>query len=93
MKALWNGQVIAESANTIVVENNHYFPPSSVHQAYLTASQTHSSCPWKGEASYHSLHVDGKTNADAAWYYPAPKDAAKQIAGYIAFWKGVSITP
>ena len=93
MKATWNGQVIAESLETIVVENNHYFPPSSVNAAYLTASQTHSSCPWKGEASYHSLSVDGKTNSDAAWFYPAPKDAAKQIKGYIAFWKGVTIAP
>jgi len=93
MKAIWNGQVIAESADTIVVENNHYFPPSSVKKAFLTNSPTHSSCPWKGEASYHSLNVDGKTNTDAAWYYPAPKDAAKQIAGHIAFWKGVSVQP
>ena len=93
MKAIWNGQVIAESADTIVVENNHYFPPNSVNAAFLTASQTHSSCPWKGEAKYHSLQVDGKTNTDAAWYYPAPKDAAKQIAGHIAFWKGVSVQP
>ena len=93
MKAIWNGQVIAESADTIVVENNHYFPPSSVNPAFLAASQTHSSCPWKGQASYHSLNVDGKTNTDAAWYYPTPKDAAKQIAGYVAFWKGVTIQP
>ena len=93
MKAIWNGQVIAESADTIVVENNHYFPPSSVNKAFLTNSPTHSSCPGKGEASYHTLNVDGKTNTDAAWYYPAPKDAAKQIAGHIAFWKGVSVQP
>ncbi len=93
MKAIWNGQVIAESADTIVVENNQYFPKESVNEAFLKNSSTHSTCPWKGEASYYSIEVDGKTNADAAWYYPAPKDAAKQIAGYIAFWKGVSVQP
>ena len=93
MKAIWNGQVIAESADTIVVENNQYFPSESVNKAFLKTSSTHSTCPWKGEASYYSLEVDGKTNTDAAWYYPAPKDAAKRIAGHIAFWKGVSVTP
>ncbi len=93
MKAIWNGQVIAESADTIVVENNQYFPRESVNQAFLKSSTTHSTCPWKGEASYYSLEVDGKTNTDAAWYYPTPKDAAKQIAGYVAFWKGVSVQP
>lgn len=93
MKAIWNGQVIAESNETIVVENNQYFPSESVNKAFLKTSSTHSTCPWKGEASYYSLEVDGKTNADAAWYYPAPKDAAKRIAGYVAFWKGVSVQP
>jgi uncharacterized protein (DUF427 family) len=91
MKAIWNGQTIAESNNTVVVENNHYFPAESVKQEFLRPSSTHSTCPWKGEASYHSLEVDGKMNADAAWYYPAPKDAAKNITGRIAFWKGVKI--
>jgi uncharacterized protein (DUF427 family) len=91
MKAIWNGQTIAESNDTVVVENNHYFPADSVKQEFLRPSSTHSTCPWKGEASYHSLEVDGKTNADAAWYYPAPKDAAKNITGRIAFWKGVKI--
>lgn len=92
MKAIWNGETIAESNDTIVVENNHYFPEESVKAAYLTDSQTHTTCPWKGLASYYSLSVDGKTNTDAAWYYPEPKPAANQIKGYLAFWKGVKIT-
>lgn len=91
MKATWNNQTIAESNDTIVVEGNHYFPPASVNQAYLKASSKHTTCPWKGEASYYTLDVDGKENADAAWYYPEPKDAASQIKGYIAFWKGVQV--
>lgn len=92
MKAIWNGQVIAESDDTVVVEGNHYFPRSSVKAEYLADSPTHSTCPWKGEASYHSLRVNGQENKDAAWFYPAPKDAAKQITDRIAFWKGVEIT-
>jgi uncharacterized protein (DUF427 family) len=91
MKAIWNNTVIAESANTVVVEGNHYFPADSVNAAYLRPSSTHTTCPWKGVASYHTLEVDGKQNPDAAWYYPSPKDAAKQIAGRIAFWKGVQV--
>ncbi len=91
MKAIWNGAVIAESNDTIVVENNHYFPKDAVKQEYLKDSVTHSSCPWKGEASYFSLQVDGKENKDAAWYYPSPKDAAKEIKYYVAFWKGVQV--
>jgi uncharacterized protein (DUF427 family) len=91
MKAIWNGQTIAESDDTVVVEGNHYFPAESVKSEFLSDSKTHSTCPWKGEASYKSLVVDGKTNPDAAWYYPAPKDAAKQITGRIAFWKGVEV--
>ncbi len=91
MKAIWNGQVIAESSETIIVEGNHYFPRSSVQSQYLTDSATHSVCPWKGSASYHTLSVNGKTNPDAAWYYPAPKDAAKQIKDHVAFWKGVEV--
>ena len=91
MKAIWNGQTIAESDNTVVVENNHYFPKESVKAEYLTDSSTHTTCPWKGLASYHSLTVDGKTNPDAAWYYPNPKPAADNIKGYIAFWKGVKV--
>lgn len=91
MKAVWNNQVIAESDETVVVENNHYFPPEAVNQAYLRPSNTHTRCPWKGNASYYNLEVDGKTNEDAAWYYPEPKDAAQNIKGYIAFWKGVVV--
>lgn len=92
MKATWNGEVIAQSADTVVVEGNHYFPADSVNPAYLIPSDTHTTCPWKGEASYHTLRVGGQDNRDAAWYYPAPKDAARQIAGRIAFWKGVTIS-
>ena len=91
MKAIWNGYTIAESDNTVVIENNHYFPKESVKAEYLTDSQTHTTCPWKGLASYYSLSVDGKTNTDAAWYYPNPKPDASQIKDYVAFWKGVSI--
>jgi len=91
MKAIWNNEVIAESNQTIVVEGNQYFPPDSVKAELLVASDKTSVCPWKGNARYHSLEVEGKQNSDAAWYYPSPKDAAKEIAGYIAFWKGVQI--
>lgn len=92
MKAVWNGTVIAESDATIVIESNHYFPADSVHREFFTDSATTSECPWKGHANYYSVVVDDKTNADAAWYYAAPKDAAKEIAGYVAFWKGVQVT-
>lgn len=91
MKAIWNNTVIAESDNTIVIENNHYFPPESVQQQYFQGSPTHTHCPWKGDASYYTLQVNGETNKDAAWYYPAPKDAAKEIKDYVAFWKGVVV--
>lgn len=91
MKAIWNNKTIAESNETIVVENNHYFPAISVNQEFLENSETHSVCPWKGDASYYNLVVDGKSNKDAAWYYPKPKSAAKEIQNYVAFWKGVEI--
>ena len=91
MKAIWNEQVIAESSSTVVVEGNHYFPRDSIPDQFLVPSQTHTSCPWKGEASYYSISVDGQTNKDAAWYYPEPKTAAKEIKGRVAFWKGVNI--
>lgn len=91
MRALWNGKVIAESDDTVLVEGNHYFPDSSVDPAYFTASDKRSSCPWKGEAHYKSLVVDGASNPDAAWYYPTPKDAAANIRNHVAFWKGVTI--
>ena len=92
MKAIWNGQIIAESKETIVVENNHYFPAHAVNKIYLKASDNNTTCPWKGTASYHSIEVAGQINKNAAWYYPKPKDAANHIAGYIAFWKGVIIS-
>ncbi len=91
MKAVWNNTIIAQSDLTIVIENNHYFPPDSVHQEFITSSNTHTSCPWKGEASYYSLQVNGQVNTDAAWYYPNPKEAASEIKNYVAFWKGVQI--
>ena len=91
MKAIWNGKIIAESNKTIVVENNHYFPSNSIKKEYFENSSNHSTCPWKGEASYYSLVVEGKTNKDAAWYYPQPKSEAKEIQDHIAFWKGVEV--
>jgi uncharacterized protein (DUF427 family) len=91
MKAIWNDQVIADSAETIVVENNHYFPESSIKKDLLTASETHTICPWKGTASYYNINVDGKINKDAAWYYPEPSQPADNIKRYVAFWKGVRI--
>ncbi|AIZ45810.1 hypothetical protein QR90_13135 [Deinococcus radiopugnans] len=92
MKATWNGTVIAQSDDTVVVEGNHYFPADSVKSEYLRPSDTHSVCPWKGTASYHTLEVDGQRNPDAVWYYPQPKDAAQQIRDRVAFWKGVEVT-
>lgn len=91
VKAMWNGAVIAESDATVVVEGNHYFPRAAVRADYLVASDTHTTCGWKGVASYHSLSVEGATNPDAAWYYPEPKDAAAEIKDRIAFWKGVDV--
>ncbi len=91
MKAIWNDQVVAESNETIVVEGNHYFPASSIQKDFFKDSSTQTTCPWKGKASYYSLEVDGKINADAAWCYPSPKEAAKNIENYIAFWKGVKV--
>jgi uncharacterized protein (DUF427 family) len=92
MKAIWKGQVIAESDRTVVVEGNHYFPKEAVKAEFLRDSPTHTTCPWKGVASYYSIQVDGETNRDAAWYYPQTKDAAKHVEGYVAFWKGVKVT-
>ncbi|MGH8477195.1 MAG: DUF427 domain-containing protein [Methylococcales bacterium] len=91
MKALWNNAVLAQSDNTIVVERNHYFPPDSVNREYFRESNTHTTCPWKGQASYYDVVVGGEANKDAAWYYPEPKEAAKQIKNYVAFWKGVKV--
>ena len=91
MKAIWQGAVLAESEDTIVVEGNHYFPPDSIDGSYFQPSQTHTVCPWKGQASYYDLVVDGDTNRDAAWSYPETKEAADQIRGYVAFWRGVEV--
>ena len=90
-KATWNGTVLAESDRCEVVEGNQYFPPDAVKRGYLKESATHTTCGWKGVASYYDVVVEGKTNKDAAWYYPEPKDAAKNIVGYIAFWHGVTV--
>jgi uncharacterized protein (DUF427 family) len=90
-KASWNGQVLAESDATIVVEGNHYFPPDAIRREFFKPSSTHTVCGWKGTASYYTIEVDGKTNPDAAWYYPDPLPAAQQIAGHVAFWKGVKV--
>ncbi|MBL1212620.1 MAG: DUF427 domain-containing protein [Ignavibacteriae bacterium] len=92
MKAVWNNKVIAESDNTIVVEGNHYFPPADVNKEYFEESDTSSTCPWKGKASYYTINIDGKINEDAAWYYPQPKEAAAEIKNHVAFWKGVEVT-
>lgn len=86
MKAVFNNQVIAESDQTEVVEGNHYFPPESISKEYFKSSDTHTTCPWKGKASYYSLEVDGEAADDVAWYYPEPKDAAQQIKDHVAFY-------
>jgi uncharacterized protein (DUF427 family) len=91
VQARWNGKIIASSDDTVVVEGNHYFPAEAVDASVLRPSPTTTVCGWKGTASYHSIEVDGATNSDAAWYYPAPKDAAAQIRDRIAFWKGVEV--
>lgn len=91
MKAIWNNKVIAESNDTIVVENNHYFPADSIKQEYFTSTDLHSTCPWKGEASYYTVEVDGKPNPNSAWYYPKTKENAKHIEGYVAFWRGIKV--
>ena len=91
MKAIWNGAVLAESDDTVVVEGNHYFPPDSISREHFRESETHTVCPWKGTASYYDVVVGGDVNRDAAWYYPQPKDAALQIKDRVAFWRGVRV--
>ena len=91
MKATWHGAVLAESDETVAVEGNQYFPADSINREHFRESETHTVCPWKGTASYYDVVVDGETNKDAAWYYPEPKDAAKEIAGRVAFWRGVKV--
>ncbi|BAC89908.1 DUF427 domain-containing protein [Gloeobacter violaceus] len=90
-KATWNGTVLAQSDKCEVVEGNYYFPPDAIQTEYFQPSNTRTTCPWKGVASYYDVVVDSKVNKDAAWYYPTPKDAAKHITGYIAFWKGTRV--
>jgi uncharacterized protein (DUF427 family) len=90
-KAIWNGAVLAESDQCEVVEGNQYFPPQAIKREYFKPSSAHTTCPWKGEASYYTIEVNGQVNKDAAWYYPSPKDAAKRIKDYVAFWKGVTV--
>lgn len=91
MRATWRNAVLAESERTVVVEGNHYFPPDSLHREHLRQSETHTTCSWKGEASYYDVVVGGEVNRDAAWYYPDPKEAAREIRGHVAFWKGVRV--
>ncbi len=91
IRAVWNGAVLAESADTVVVEGNHYFPAEALRTEYFTDSATTSVCPWKGTARYYTIVVDGKTNPDAAWYYPEPSAKASAITGRVAFWKGVQV--
>ena len=92
MRATWNGAVLAESDETIVIEGNHYFPPDSINRAYFSESETHTRCPWKGLASYYTVEVEGERNKDAAWFYPDPKEAASEIKDHVAFWRGVEVT-
>ena len=91
MKATWQGATLAESDETLVVEGNHYFPANSINSAHFRENATHTTCLWKGEASYHDIIVNGDVNKDAAWYYPNPKEAAFSIKDRIAFWKGVVV--
>jgi len=92
MKAIWENQVIAESNNTVIIEGNHYFPHESLNKAFFKPSDLHSTCPWKGRASYYTLEVNGKENNDAAWYYENPSELAKGIKNHVAFWRGVEVT-
>ena len=92
MKATWNGAVLAESDRTVVVEGNHYFPSASMNSQYFRPSSTHTTCHWKGEASYYDVVVNDEVNRDAAWYYADPSKAARQIKDHVAFWKGVQVT-
>lgn len=92
-KAIWKGAILAESETCEMVEGNYYFPPDSINRQYFQERQTHTTCPWKGVASYYDIVVDGDVNKDAAWYYPTPKEAAKRIKSYVAFWRGVRVEP
>jgi uncharacterized protein (DUF427 family) len=91
VKAIWNGTILAESDQTVIVEGNHYFPADTIRREHFRESDTHTTCPWKGLASYYHIEVNGQVNRDAAWYYPTPHDTAKHIAGRVAFWRGVKV--
>ena len=93
MKAIWNNTVLAESDDTIIIEGNHYFPAESINKEYFKSSDYNTVCPWKGTASYYTIEVGDKENKNAAWFYPEPKDAAKEIKNYVAFWNGVEVKP
>jgi uncharacterized protein (DUF427 family) len=93
MKASWNGQILAESDDTVIVEGNHYFPPDTINQEFFETSDHQSVCPWKGTANYYDVVVSGERNENAAWFYPETKDAANNIKGRIAFWHGVDVFP
>lgn len=92
MQAKWNGEILADSNETKIIEGNHYFPPDAIRKKFFHHSETHTHCPWKGVASYYTIKVNDKENKDAAWYYPETSDLAKEIKGYIAFWKGVEVS-
>jgi uncharacterized protein (DUF427 family) len=92
VRAIWNGQLLAESADTVVVEGNHYFPAASLDKRFFTGSDTHTVCPWKGTAHYYTVIVNGNRNEDAAWFYPETSEEADHIKGRVAFWNGVDIT-
>jgi uncharacterized protein (DUF427 family) len=92
-KAMWKGKVLADSDRTVMVEGNHYFPPETVNREYFSESESHTVCPWKGVASYYNIEVNGNLNYDAAWTYPRPSEAARNIKGFIAFWRGVEVVP
>ena len=91
VRATWNGATVAESDRTVVVEGNHYFPPDAVDRRYLSGSETHTRCPWKGRARYYDVIVDGSVNPDAAWYYPKPWPLARKIRHHVAFWHGIDV--
>lgn len=93
MQAVFNGTVIAESDQTVIVEGNHYFPADSIKSEFFAKTATHTTCAWKGKASYYTVTVDGQSNRDAAWFYPSPTDAAAQIKDHVAFWKGIQVKP
>lgn len=92
VKAVWKDIILAESDNTVMIEGNHYFPPDSINWDYFSQSDKHTRCPWKGEASYYHVVVDGEVNSNAAWYYPNPKKEADEIQGHVAFWHGVEVS-